>query len=163
MKHSPRQRCVGCDAMRRAMAGSPLASASDPFDLISAVAELMQKRGVAVSEQVAVVGQPGFGLPGEDLMRGPFVFNVLDRAELAKWVGEDAHRRDMTAGINGPPPPGRIWCLLAIGTPRRGMVCTLHHDVWPPSEDARTLALMCLVPEDGGPALGHRVAKGGAA
>ena len=156
--------CLGCRLVRAAMGDAPIARAADfdPFDLISAVVVQVTARwGTAVGDVVVVVGARGFGLPGEEDAPGPFVFTVARREDLAAWSKGDLRREAVLAGLEGPLPAGRVWCLVAFGTPERGAVTLIHHTLQAPTAWAVRLAELATVPDGGGPAPGRVIMEGG--
>ena len=55
-----------------------------------------------------------------------------------------------------PPPPGRVWMMVAVGDRAAGTVVVVSHDLPTPSARALHWVDRALVPEDGGPAPGRK-------
>lgn len=152
--------CTGCGLLRLAMPGV----ADDPMDVLAGAVRAGARRlGCAVADLVVVVGAKGLGLPFDDQAVGPFVFGMMRRADVVAWASGDAQREVLVAAASAPPPEGRVWILIAVGSRESGLVSLLNHDLPAPSTRAEVLGELALVPENGGPALGRRVVKGGSA
>lgn len=154
-------RCQGCRLLYLAMGGH----VADPIDVIAGVVPPMLARfGCALGDVVVVVGPRGLDLPlADEKARGPYVFGAVLRAELAGWAGTDPVRLAVAAGAAEPPPEGRVYVLVGVGTKAHGAVVMIHHDLPKPTTRAELAGVLSLVPEDGGPAPGRCVVNGGRA
>lgn len=158
-------RCVGCALLRAALPPT----VGNPLDLWAAtVVAGAEAHGCDPRDVVITIGSLAVPLPLSELARGPYQLAAHTRASVLQWARE---RREAVVdqlvraidAIDAPAPEGRAWAIVAAETPRGLLVTTIHHDVPEPSPEALHWIRLAQVPEDGGPAPGRTMSRGGRA
>lgn len=82
--------------------------------------------GCAPGDVVVVVGEPGMGLPSDELAQGGRVFVARRRRDLLAWAIDAPRERAWLEPIRHAPPPGHLWLALAAGGAEGARVVVAH-------------------------------------